>query len=426
MGAKLEEAVKKAKKTYDLQIGNLKDFVTDIEAISTGNIALDVITGVGGLPRGRIIELYGPPSSGKTTTALQAAVAAQRQGLAVVYADYEQAIDVDYAMSLGLDMEGDLFYLYQPESFEQGINIARDLIATGEVGILVVDSVAAMVTEKELEAETGKNTFASQAKTMAQTMRQMTGPLHRTKTTAVFLNHIQDVIDSSPMGQRLAAQGVKRVTTPGGKALKFYASIRMEYKPIGGVRGKQEDILTGEMEDVVTQQKVQVTVVKNKVAAPFKVAEVRVEFGKGFSNDLSVLGILTSYGKINAKSGVYRFTAETQPAFQTQDWIRGEHNVVTAMEEHPEWRAQLNALAISIIESVRNPVKIEPDQDKDPEVMTDEELEADTAEASTDEGPPSSEQTDSAVDASALPSTFTPAPTAPAITDTEIEDLLTP
>ncbi len=352
MGTKLDAAVAKVNKSFGLRVAPLSSHDLDVKAISTGNIALDSITGVRGLPRGRLIELYGPPSSGKSSMALQCAAHAQKLGLTIVYLDYEQAMDPNYCKNLGLDVDAPSFLFGQPDFAEQGFNAIRELIDTGEVGLVIFDSVGAMATEKELSVVTGKSTFADKAKMMAQAMRQITPSVAKHDVVCIFLNHIQDVIDSSPMGQKLAASGVKRTTTPGGKALKFHASVRIEFKPIGGMREAVEDELTNESSDVVMQQKVNITVVKNKVAAPFKTCEARVRFGVGFSQAYSVLAILTAYKVIRKEAGgVFRFDEITQPpgmdveANPKQNWIRGENKLLELMEQNPAWTEQLGLLA---------------------------------------------------------------------------------
>lgn len=352
MGIKLTAAIAKVQKSFDLRVAPLSAHDLDVKAISTGNIAIDSITSVGGLPRGRIIELYGPPSSGKSTCALQCAAHAQKQGLTVIYFDYEQAMDPNYCRALGLDVDAPSFLFGQPDFAEQGFNAIRELIETGEVGLVIFDSVGAMATEKELSVDTGKSTFADKAKMMAQAMRQVTPMIAKHDVVCIFLNHIQDVIDSSPMGQKLAKSGVKRTTTPGGKALKFHASVRIEFKPIGGMREAVEDELTNTETDVVTQQKVNITVVKNKVGAPFKTCEARVRFGVGFSNAYSVLSVLNAYNIVKKESGgVFRFTEVTQPpgmdveANPKANWVRGENKLLNMMEANPQWTEQLGLLA---------------------------------------------------------------------------------
>jgi recombination protein RecA len=367
----LEDALKKIATDRDLRIASLGEFDLDVKAISTGNIAIDHITGVGGLPKGRIIELYGPPSSGKTTTALQAAAHAQKEGTTVLYLDYEHALDPAYCVALGIDVHDDSFLLAQPNTFEQGMNAMRELVSTGGVGLVIVDSVAAMVIEKELEIETGGSTFADKAKLMAQTMRQITPPIQDNEVVCVFLNHLQDVIDSSPMGQKLSAQGIKRTTTPGGKALKFHASVRLEYKQIGNLRTAEVDELTNEKSDLPTQTKVQVTVTKNKVAPPFKQCVVRVRFGKGFSQAYSVLDILLAYGVIKKRTGgIYEFDEDTKPEWMDLDkpTIRGEEQVLRKLESDSEWLENLTAFATRLLDendkfTLASHDEEEPDED---------------------------------------------------------------
>jgi recombination protein RecA len=349
----LDDALKKIATDRDLRIASLGEFDLDIEAISTGNIAIDQITGVHGLPKGRTIELYGPPSSGKTTTALQAAAVAQQEGTTVLYLDYEHALDPVYCTALGIDVQEETFLLAQPNTFEQGMNAMRELVGTGAIGLVIVDSVAAMVIEKELEVETGGSTFADKAKIMAQTMRQITPLVQENDVVCVFLNHLQDVIDSSPMGQKLSARGIKRTTTPGGKALKFHASVRLEYKPIGNLRTSEVDALTNEKADVPTQTKVQVTVTKNKVAPPFKQCIARVRFGKGFSQAYSVLDILLAYGLIKKRAGgVYEFDEDTKASWMDLDkpTLRGEETVLKKLEDDAEWLENLTGFAQRLLD----------------------------------------------------------------------------
>lgn len=343
----------------NLKVGSLADFDMRTRALSTGNISIDAVTGVGGLPRGRVTECYGLPSSGKTTTSLQAAAIHQQrvtEGLdtgVVAFLDYERSLDEGYCKNLGLDVnDGSTFIYMQPKSFEEGINAFRRWMRTGEVGMLIVDSVAAMVTENELAAETGAAKVADRAKMMAQTMRQITGEVYDYQVAAVFLNHLQEVLDASPMGQKLRAQGITRKTTPGGMALKFYASLRLEYKAVGNIRTPHLDPLTNEKVDDIKSTKVQVTAVKNKVAEPWKQAEVRVRFGKGFSQAYSVKEILTAYGVIPEKSGTFTLNDITAPQgwdLNKKDTVRGEENFLSLLESNGEWLAQLTGIATDLL-----------------------------------------------------------------------------
>ena len=221
-----------------------------------------------------------------------------------MFLDYEHSLDPNYCAALGLDPYDPSFVVSQPSTFEEGIDAIRSLVPTGEVGIVIVDSVAAMVTAKEMEIETGsEKDFGRKAKMMAQTMRTLTGPLARAGTTAVFLNHVRDVIDISPIGKRLAGAGVERKTTPGGSALKYAAAVRMHFKSIGKVSAEGTDALTTETERGKVGEKITVVVEKNKVGPPFRKAELRLRYGKGFSSAWTVLQILVAHGAIKKKSG---------------------------------------------------------------------------------------------------------------------------
>jgi recombination protein RecA len=344
-----------------IQIGTLASFQMIPDGLSTGNTTLDYLTGCGGVPRGRVTELFGKPSSGKTTMALQTAAGVlQRGDGAVVYLDYERTLDEGYCRALGLDVNDPAFIYYQPRSFEDGANRFRALLATGEVALVIHDSVAKMVTENELSADTGAAKVADRAKMMHQYMRQVVDPLHDSNTAAIFLNHVMDVVDASPMGQKLAARGIKRSTTPGGMALPFYASLRMEFKQVGNIRSSVVSELTGQKEDQIRSTKVQATVVKNKVGDPFGTSEVRVRFGRGFSEAYSVYSILQQYAAFQRDSnGKHTFpdslwTKQTDltkryRGLAGDHWIRGEDLVLTILEEDAEWLGRMRDYAHELI-----------------------------------------------------------------------------
>lgn len=366
----LQKAIDKVNKDRDIRIASLAD--TDglhVEAVPIGNVALDWLTGVGGFPRGRLVELFGPPSSGKTTTAIMAAVNAQKMGLRVLYLDYEQAMDPKYCEFLGLDLDALLFS--QPDTLESGVNAMRDLVNTGEIGVVFLDSLAAMTSEKEVELEVGDMKFSARdkARIMAQMMRIVTPELSKTNTMLIILNHVQDLIPQGMFEQRLAAQGRKRTTTPGGTAKVYYASVRIEFKPIGNERAKRLNPTTNKMEDMIVYGKIQATAVKNKVGPPYRAVELRTELGKGISNEWTILSLLTGYGIIEVKNGVYRFDEPTMPLFQEKDFIKGEDNMLTAMRLHPEWTGKLAVLATEALNSSKE-VVVPADTD-----VTDVELE---------------------------------------------------
>ena len=354
----------------DYQVGPLTTFDMRVEGLTTGNLTIDALTGVGGLPKGRVVELYGMPSSGKTTTGLQAAANLQQQPGChhTGFWDHETALDESYVRALGVDPDAkceecsEPFFLYeQPRSFEHGANLFFQLLPW--LDLLITDSVAAMVSEHELEAAVGQVDVGTRGRLMYQYMRKALRPIGQRGTCMVFLNHIQDVIDTSPMGRRLLAQGVKRQVTPGGRGLKFYASLRMEFKQIGNIKSNVYDAITNELVSQARQTKTEVAVTKNKVGDPFGKAEVRVRFGKGFSNEWSALDVLVRHGKIRKDAGgVYRFVepsltppelvmtnADSAGERAGVSWIKGEDAVVSAMEGDPEFGGRCISAAREIV-----------------------------------------------------------------------------
>lgn len=327
-------------------IGTLDEF-KPVEGLTTGNLLLDAVTGVGGLPKGRITELIGPPSSGKTTCALQTAAKLQQAGGYVMFVDYEYALDKDYAEALGIDTKADSFIYLWPKNFEHGANLFRKLLDTGELGMGIFDSVASMVTKREIESDTGTAEVMERAKLMHQFCRQIVGKLQQTDCAAVFLNHVMDKADLSPMGKQMAAQGIKQKTSPGGKALPFYGSLRMEFQQIGTVKEPGVDELSQEASKIANSVKTKVTVLKNKVGDPFRTAELRVRFGKGFSQPHAVLSYLVAQGIIKASAGVYKYP----PELQIDDMPpKGETNQLVALENNPAWLAQLETRAWDVLQ----------------------------------------------------------------------------
>lgn len=357
------DIVAKASKKYNTRIGALDDIIEDMPVISTGNLAIDHILGVGGFPLGRIVELAGNFSSGKTTTGLQAAAVAQKKIKAgepdfadrvIVYCDYEHALDPAYARSLGLDVEDpDTFLLTQPDNLEDGTNLVLELIRTGKVALIIFDSVAAMTPVAILEKDVGEATVAARARLMSVFLQKLVPLIDETRTSAVFINHL---LDDMQMGGR---PGIKKFTTPGGKALKFFASIRMEYQQIKTLKSKSHNDLTNEEEDMVDGVEVRIKVVKNKVGPPFRQCQTLVRFGKGFDEAYTAREILVGHKKIVLAPGRYYFFDKC-PDLVTDDmlrrktgtprpYIQGERGFYRWCDEHPEWRARLVELAIEAL-----------------------------------------------------------------------------
>src|SRR4051794_25566862 len=260
-----------------------------VEAIPTGAINLDAAIGVGGIPRGRVTEIYGPESSGKTTLTLHVVANAQRQGGVAAFIDAEHALDVEYARKLGVDV--DSLLISQPDTGEQALEICEILVRSGAVDVVVIDSVAALVPKAEIEGDMGESHMGLQARLMSQALRKLTGAIARSRTSVVFINQLRE---------KIGVMFGNPETTTGGKALKFYASLRLDIRRIGPVKEK---------EDVVGSH-VRVKVVKNKVAAPFKQAEFDIMYAEGISHASLVLDIASEAGIIDKSGAWYSYNGQ--------------------------------------------------------------------------------------------------------------------
>ncbi len=277
-----------------------------IEVIPTGSIALDVALGIGGLPRGRIIEIYGPESSGKTTVALHAVANAQRAGGIAAFIDAEHALDPDYAKALGVDT--DALLVSQPDTGEQALEIADMLIRSGALDIIVIDSVAALVPRAEIEGEMGDSHVGLQARLMSQALRKITGALSNSGTTAIFINQLREKIGvffGSPE------------TTTGGKALKFYASVRLDVRRIETLKDGQDAV----------GNRTRVKVVKNKVSPPFKQAEFDILYGQGISREGSLIDLGVEHGIVRKSGAWYTYDADQLG--------QGKENARTFLRDNP-------------------------------------------------------------------------------------------
>jgi recombination protein RecA len=299
-----------------------------IEAVPTGALALDLALGVGGLPRGRVVEIFGPESSGKSTLAMHVVAEAQRNGGICAYIDAEHAMDPVYARAIGVDI--DQLLISQPDTGEQALEIADMLIRSGALDVVVIDSVAALTPRAEIEGEMGDSHVGLQARLMSQALRKLTANLNRSNTIAIFINQLREkigVLFGSPE------------TTPGGRALKFYSSVRLDIRRIESIKDGAE----------VVGNRTRVKVVKNKVAPPFRQAEFDIMYGKGISREGSLLDMAVELGIVK-KSGAW-FTYDGEQLGQ------GRENAKTFLTENPE-------IMVEISEKVRSAAGLGGDVDE--------------------------------------------------------------
>mgnify|MGYP001605638686 CR=1 FL=1 len=290
-----------------MRLGAGENLIQDVPVISTGSLSLDIALGVGGLPRGRVIEIFGPESSGKTTLTLHAIAEAQRQGGVAAFVDAEHALDVDYARKLGVKTEELL--ISQPDTGEQALEITDMLVRSGAVDLLVVDSVAALVPRAEIEGEMGDSHMGLQARLMSQALRKLTGTISKSNTTVIFINQIR---------MKIGVMFGNPETTTGGNALKFYSSVRLDIRRIAALKNG----------DDVIGNRTRVKVVKNKVAPPFKEVEFDILYGEGISREGDLLD-LASDKNIVEKSGTWY-------SYGTERIGQGRENARTWLKEHPE------------------------------------------------------------------------------------------
>jgi recombination protein RecA len=309
-----------------------------LPSISTGALSLDIALGIGGVPRGRVVEIYGPESSGKTTLALHVVAEAQRNGGIAAFIDAEHALDPIYAKALGVDV--DELLISQPDTGEQALEIADILIRSGALDVVIVDSVAALVPRAEIEGEMGDTHVGLQARLMSQALRKLTANINRSQTTAVFINQLREkigVMFGSPE------------TTPGGRALKFYSTVRIDIRRIEAIKDGQENV----------GNRVRAKVVKNKLAPPFRLAEFDIMFGEGISREGSLLDVAVEQGIVR-KSGAWY-------SYDNDQLGQGREASKRFLRENPDVVVQLQAKvmeAVGLIDS----------EEEDAEESTEEEI----------------------------------------------------
>lgn len=296
-----------------MKLGDKAD-VSGIEVIPSGSIILDEALGIGGYPKGRIIEMYGPESSGKTTLALHAIAEAQKMGGVAAFVDAEHALDPVYAKNLGVNI--DELWVSQPDTGEQALEITENLVRSGAVDIIVVDSVAALTPEKEIEGEMGDAVMGMQARLMSQALRKLTAVIGKSNCIVVFINQIR---------MKIGVMFGNPETTTGGQALKFYSSVRLEIRRVETIDGKGDEDAIG--------NRVRVKIVKNKVAPPFRKCELDIYFGKGISASASLLDSAVKHGIID-KRGAWYTMGETKVG-------QGKENAVQFIEQNPEIAAEV-------------------------------------------------------------------------------------
>ncbi len=285
---------------------------TKIDVTSSGSLSLDIALGVGGFPKGRIIEIFGPESSGKTTIALQAIAEVQKKGGRAAFIDAEHALDPVYAKALGVDINELL--LSQPDTGEQALEICEALVRSEAVNIVVIDSVAALVPQAEIDGEMGDSHVGLQARLMSQALRKLSGTINKTKTTAIFINQLRE---------KVGVMFGNPETTPGGRALKFYATIRLDIR-------RSEQIKQG---DQIIGNKTNIKVVKNKVAPPFKTASVDIMYGEGISREGEIIDIAASLDILDKSGAWYAYNGEKIG--------QGKENVKLYLKENPDVKEEL-------------------------------------------------------------------------------------
>ena len=314
--ALLEDAIKQIEKQYGkgsiMKLGERA--AVDVDAISSGSIKIDDALGIGGYPKGRIIEIYGPESSGKTTLALHAIAEVQKKGGRAAYIDAENAIDPHYAKNLGVNI--DELILSQPDSGEQGLQIAEMLIKSGAIDIIVIDSVAALVPQAELDGEMSDSQVGLQARMMSKAMRKLSGVMNRSECTAIFINQLRE---------KVGIMFGNPETTPGGRALKFYASVRLDIRRSEAIKNGTE----------IIGNKVNVKVVKNKVAPPFKTASIEIMYGEGISYVAELLDLCVDH-EIFKKSGAWF-------SYNGEKIGQGKEAAKNFLKSNPELMEELSA-----------------------------------------------------------------------------------
>jgi recombination protein RecA len=333
--AALENALRQIEKQFGkgsiMKLGETAGM--QVETVPSGSLALDLALGVGGFPRGRIIEVYGPESSGKTTVALHAIAEVQKIGGTAAFIDAEHALDPLYASKLGINI--DELLLSQPDTGEQALEIAEALVRSGAVDIIVIDSVAALVPKAEIEGEMGDSHVGLQARLMSQALRKLSGAINKSKVIAIFINQLRE---------KVGVMFGNPETTPGGRALKFYSSIRLEVRRVETI--KQGNDMIG--------NRTRIKVVKNKVAPPFKQAELDIMYGEGISREGSIIDIGTDMDIINKSGAWYSYEGDRlgQGRENAKQFLKDNPQIANAIEQKIREAANMGAIGLKSLSTV--------------------------------------------------------------------------
>ncbi len=348
----LEEALGQIERTFGKgSIMKMGQDAIDVAAIPTGSLGLDIALGIGGLPKGRVIEIFGPESSGKTTLTLHVIAEAQKQGGVCAFVDAEHALDPGYAAKLGVNV--DELIVSQPDAGEQALEIADKLVRSGAIDVLVVDSVAALVPRAEIEGEMGDSHMGLQARLMSQALRKLTGSISRTNCMVIFINQIR---------QKIGVMFGNPETTTGGNALKFYASVRLDIRRIGALKDKEE----------IVGNQTRVKVVKNKVAPPFKQVEFEIMYGQGISKLGEILDLGIKEGLIDKAGSWFSYQEQRigQGRENAKSFLKDNPDICQTIERQVLEKAGVSTKAMQVTESKKVKTKAEKKTDAEPEAQS--------------------------------------------------------
>ena len=341
LDAAMSQIEKQFGKGSVMKLGDYKSM--EVEAISTGALNLDIALGIGGIPRGRIIEIYGPESSGKTTLALHAVAEAQKLGGEAAFIDAEHALDPSYAKKIGVDIDN--LIVSQPDTGEQALEIAEALIRSGAIDIIVVDSVAALVPKAEIDGDMGDSHIGLQARLMSQALRKLAGAINKTNAIIIFINQLRE---------KVGVMFGNPETTAGGRALKYYASVRMDIRRIEAI--KQDGEVVG--------NRTKVKVVKNKVAPPFREAEFDIVYGKGISKEGSVLDLAVDLDIIQKSGSWFSYKGERIG--------QGRENIKAMFTENPEFMAEIEKKVRDNFNKAFENALVEEEKDEEEDIEPEE------------------------------------------------------